>query len=115
MPVGVPANAAATAAEGPGEPSSARGPAAVTAVSAGQRYVDPVLAADALTEPPSPLTPREAAVLSAAGADRPAPEVARALLLSAGTVRNHLAAITQKLGAGSRAEAHRIARDHGWI
>ena len=37
------------------------------------------------------------------------PEIARTLFLSAGTVRNHLAAITQELGAGSRAEAHRIA------
>jgi two-component system response regulator DesR len=87
----------------------------VRRVFAGQRYVDPVLAADALTEPPSPLTPREAEVLGAAGADRPVPEIARTLFLSAGTVRNHLAAITQKLEAGSRAEAHRIAQDHGWI
>lgn len=87
----------------------------VRRVVAGQRYVDPVLAADALTEPPSPLTPREAEVLSAAGTDRPVPETARALFLSTGTVRNHLAAITQKLDARSRAEAHRIARDHGWI
>ena len=87
----------------------------VRRVVAGQRYVDPVLAADALTEPPSPLTPREAEVLGAAGEDRPVPEIARALLLSTGTVRNHLAAITQKLDARSRADAHRIARDHGWI
>lgn len=87
----------------------------VRRVVAGQRYVDPVLAADALTEPPSPLTPREAEVLSAAGEDRPVPEIARALLLSTGTVRNHLAAVTQKLDARSRADAHRIARDHGWI
>ena len=81
----------------------------------GQRYVDPVLAADALTEPPSPLTPREAEVLSAAGVDRPVREVAHRLFLSAGTVRNYLAAVTQKLGAGSRADAYRIARDNGWI
>jgi two-component system, NarL family, response regulator DesR len=54
-------------------------------------------------------------VLGAAGADRPVSEIARTLFLSAGTVRNHLAAITQKLEAGSRAEAYRIARDHGWI
>jgi two-component system, NarL family, response regulator DesR len=74
-----------------------------------------VLAADALTEPPSPLTPREAEVLSAAGADRPVPEIARTLFLSAGTVRNHLAAVTRKLEARSRAQAHRIARDNGWI
>lgn len=84
-------------------------------VHAGQRYVDPVLAADALTAPPSPLTPREAEVLAAAGADRPVREVARDLFLSPGTVRNHLVAITQKLGAPSRAAAYRSACEHGWL
>jgi two-component system, NarL family, response regulator DesR len=84
-------------------------------VHAGQRYVDPVLAADALTTPPSPLTPREAEVLAAAGADRPVREVARALFLSPGTVRNHLVAITAKVGAASRAEAYRTAAEQGWI
>jgi two-component system response regulator DesR len=84
-------------------------------VHAGQRYVDPVLAADALTAPPSPLTPREAEVLAAAGADRPVREVARALFLSPGTVRNYLVAITAKLGAASRADAYRSASDQGWI
>jgi len=84
-------------------------------VHAGQRYVDPVLAADALTAPPSPLTPREAEVLAAAGADRPVREVARALFLSPGTVRNYLVAVTAKLGAASRADAYRSAREQGWI
>jgi two-component system response regulator DesR len=84
-------------------------------VHAGQRYVDPVLAADALTAPPSPLTPREAEVLAAAGPDRPVREVARALFLSPGTVRNYLVAVTAKLGAANRAEAYRSASEQGWI
>jgi two-component system, NarL family, response regulator DesR len=84
-------------------------------VHAGQRYVDPVLAADALTAPPSPLTPREAEVLAVAGADRPVREVARALFLSPGTVRNYLVAVTTKLGATNRAEAYRSASEQGWI
>jgi two-component system, NarL family, response regulator DesR len=87
----------------------------VRRVHAGQRYVDPILAADALTAPPSPLTPRETEVLRLAGEDHPVRQVARAMFLSPGTVRNYLAAITQKLEAGSRAEAHRIARENGWI
>jgi two-component system response regulator DesR len=87
----------------------------VRRVHAGQRYVDPILAADALTEPPSPLTPREAEVLTVAGEDRPIREVARTLFLSQGTVRNYLAAITQKLQAESRADAYRIAQHNGWI
>ena len=84
-------------------------------VHEGHRYVDPILAADALTAPPSPLTPREAEVLSAAGADRPVREVARALFLSPGTVRNYLVAVTAKLGAASRGDAYRSAREQGWI
>jgi two-component system response regulator DesR len=54
-------------------------------------------------------------VLAVAREDRPIREVARTLFLSPGTVRNYLAAITQKLGAESRAAAYRIARDNGWI
>jgi two-component system response regulator DesR len=41
--------------------------------------------------------------------------VARALFLSPGTVRNYLAAVTAKLGAASRADAYRSAREQGWI
>jgi two-component system response regulator DesR len=84
-------------------------------VHEGHRCVDPILAADALTAPPSPQTPREAEVLAAAGADRPVRAVARALFLSPGTVRNYLVAVTAKLGASSRADAYRSARDQGWI
>jgi two-component system, NarL family, response regulator DesR len=87
----------------------------VRPVHEGQRYVDPILVADALTAPPSPLTPRESEVLTVALADRPIREIARTVFLSPGTVRNDLAAITHKLGADSRAEAHHIARDNGWI
>ncbi|MGH3338784.1 MAG: LuxR C-terminal-related transcriptional regulator, partial [Propionibacteriaceae bacterium] len=87
----------------------------VRRVHEGHRYVDPILAADALTAAPSPLTSREAEVLATAREDRPIREVARAMFLSPGTVRNYLATITQKLEAGSRAEAYRIARENGWI
>ncbi|MEV0201447.1 response regulator transcription factor [Nonomuraea sp. NPDC050691] len=87
----------------------------VRRVHEGKRYVDPVLAADALTAPPSPLTPRETEVLSVAREDQPIREVARALFLSQGTVRNYLASITGKLGAGSRRDAYRTARENGWV
>lgn len=87
----------------------------VRRVHEGRRYVDPVLAADALTAPPSPLTSRETDVLLAAQADRPIREVARSLFLSQGTVRNYLATIRQKLDAESRSDAYRIARDNDWL
>jgi two-component system response regulator DesR len=84
-------------------------------VHAGGRYVDPVLAADALSLPECPLTPRELDVLRHADPDVPVVMIARRLHLSPGTVRNHLTAITVKLGVGSRAEAVVQAREHNWI
>lgn len=81
----------------------------------GGRYVDPALAADALTAPPNPLTPRELEVLRLAEFDTPVAVIARRAGLSAGTVRNHLSAAVAKLGVASRAEAVRIARDNGWL
>lgn len=87
----------------------------VRRVHAGGRYVDPVLAADALTLPASPLTDRETAVLAAAGEDRPVREVARRLHLSPGTVRNHLSAAARKLGVHGRAAAWRRAHEQGWV
>ncbi|RKN40647.1 response regulator transcription factor [Micromonospora endolithica] len=84
-------------------------------VHAGGRYVDPALAADALLIPPCPLTPRELETLRLAQDGSPVAVVARRAHLSAGTVRNYLAAAVQKLGATSRADAVRAARDHGWL
>ncbi|GIJ20448.1 response regulator transcription factor [Micromonospora lutea] len=84
-------------------------------VHAGGRYVDPALAADALTIPPCPLTPRELETLRLSGDDAPVAAIARRAHLSPGTVRNYLALAVQKLDAGTRAEALRIARDNGWL
>ncbi|MEU4642850.1 response regulator transcription factor [Micromonospora sp. NPDC023814] len=84
-------------------------------VHAGGRYVDPALAADALTIPPCPLTPRELDTLRLAEDGASVAVVARRAHLSSGTVRNYLAAAVQKLGATSRAEAARTARDNGWL
>ncbi len=84
-------------------------------VHAGGRYVDPALAADALTTPPCPLTPRELEVLRLAEYGTPVAGIARRAHLSAGTVRNHLSAAVAKLGAASRPEAFLIARDNGWL
>ncbi|MEU4543717.1 response regulator transcription factor [Nonomuraea dietziae] len=84
-------------------------------VHAGGRYVDPALAADALTAPECPLTPRELEVLRLAESDTPVAVIARRTHLSGGTVRNYLAAAVAKLGVSSRAEAFRLAREHGWL
>lgn len=84
-------------------------------VHAGGRYVDPALAADALTAPECPLTARELDVLRLAEHDTPVAEVARRTHLSTGTVRNHLSAAVTKLGVANRAEAFRTARNNGWL
>ncbi|WP_454044119.1 response regulator [Cellulosimicrobium sp. Marseille-Q8652] len=87
----------------------------VRRVHRGDRYVDPALAAEALTAPPCPLSPRELDVLRRAGDGASTRSVARSLHLSEGTVRNYLAAIVTKLGVSGRDEARRVAEEHGWL
>jgi two-component system response regulator DesR len=81
----------------------------------GGRYVDPELAADAISAGDSPLTPREADVLELSTDGVPVEEIARRASLSPGTVRNYLSAAASKLGATNRHEAVHVARTHGWI
>jgi two-component system response regulator DesR len=89
--------------------------AAVRAVAAGLRAVDPALAAAALAEGGSPLTAREGEVLAAAASHDSASDIASALHLSEGTVRNYLSASIRKLGARNRGEAIEVAREKGWL
>jgi two-component system response regulator DesR len=88
---------------------------AVRRVLAGERIVDPGLAAAALSEGESPLTPREQEVLGAARAHATVADIAGAVYLSPGTVRNYLSSAMQKLGARTRAEAVRLAEEKGWL
>jgi two-component system response regulator DesR len=86
-------------------------------VLAGQRVIDPDLAAAALAEGASPLTPREKDVLAAAAREEGATlaQIAAVLYLSEGTVRNYLSSCIQKTGARNRAEAIRVAQARGWL
>lgn len=88
---------------------------AVRKVLAGERVIDPGLAAAALAEGANPLTERERDVLRAAEHGATNAELAAALSLSQGTVRNYLSTAIQKLTARNRAEAVRIAREKGWL
>ena len=81
----------------------------------GQRVIDPDLAAVALAEGTSPLTPREADVLAHAADGATIAQIAGTLYLSEGTVRNHLSAAIGKTGARTRAEAVRLASANGWL
>ena len=84
-------------------------------VLAGERVIDPDLAAAALADGVNPLTPRERDVLEASADGRTIAEIAAQLYLSEGTVRNYLSACIQKTGARNRAEALRIASERGWL
>ena len=88
---------------------------AVRRVHQGLRVVDPSLAAETLVAGTSPLTARESDVLRAARDGGTVADIARELVLSEGTVRNHLSAAIGKTGARTRAEAARIALDNGWL
>ena len=88
---------------------------ALRRVMAGERVVDPDLALSALSEGNNPLTNREREVLAASLFGASLTEIAARLVLSEGTVRNHLSIAMQKLGAQNRMEAARIAEQKGWL
>jgi two-component system response regulator DesR len=88
---------------------------AIRRAMAGEKVVDPGLAATALSEGGSPLSEREREILVAAGGGAGLADVARGLHLSEGTVRNHLSVAIQKLNARNRVEAARIAEAKGWL
>jgi two-component system response regulator DesR len=88
---------------------------AVRKALAGERVIDPDLAAAALAEGINPLTPRERDVLAASADGSVISEIAAKLYLSEGTVRNYLSACIQKTGARNRTEALHIAGERGWL
>ena len=89
--------------------------AAIRQVAAGERVVEPALAAATLAQGESPLTERETDVLAAAAGQAAIADIAARLYLSPGTVRNHLSSAIQKLGARNRAEAVAVAQRKGWL
>lgn len=88
---------------------------AIRRVAAGERVIDPALAAETVAFGTSPLTPRERDVLAAAQSSATVAEIASRLFLSEGTVRNYLSAAIAKAGARNRSEAVRTATERGWL
>lgn len=88
---------------------------AVRRVLAGEKVIDPSLAAAALSAGPNPLTPREIDVLVAAADGATVADIAGRVHLSESTVRNHLSAVIGKTGTRNRMEAVRAARRQGWL
>ncbi|MEV0224526.1 response regulator transcription factor [Streptomyces sp. NPDC050704] len=95
--------------------SAARLAEIIRDIAAGRRYVDPDIAASALTEDDCPLTDRELQVLRAARTGASVAEIAAEVHLAQGTVRNYLSAAMSKLGAPTRHAAAHHAWQQGWI
>lgn len=87
---------------------------AIRRVATGGRVIDPHLAADAWSEA-DPLTDRERQVLRLASDGLSSADIAAALALSEGTVRNYLSEAISKLGARNRVEAANLAKARGWL
>lgn len=87
---------------------------AIRAVAGGGLAIAPELAAEAWGDS-DPLNDRERQILRLAEAGKTNKDIGEELNLSSGTVRNYLAASTQKLGAANRIEAFIIARKNGWL
>ncbi|MDX8146349.1 response regulator transcription factor [Lentzea sp. BCCO 10_0061] len=88
---------------------------AIRRVAAGERVVDSQLALAAWDRGECPLTDRELEVLRLAANGADAPDIAVALSLSVGTVRNYMTTIMTKLNGRNRVDAIRIAEEAGWL
>ncbi len=87
---------------------------ALRQVHRGGRAIAPELALEAWSEA-DPLSERERQILRLSGEGLGAGDIAERLHLSHGTVRNYLSEAIGKLGVNNRIEAHRLARQKGWL
>jgi two-component system response regulator DesR len=88
---------------------------AIRRVHAGERVVDPTLAAASLSVGANPLTSREQDVLRVSRGGATVSDIATRLFLSEGTVRNYLSSAIGKTGTRNRVEAVRAADVNGWL
>ncbi|WP_171162256.1 response regulator transcription factor [Streptomyces sp. I05A-00742] len=99
----------------PKSTDAARLPGILRDVHAGGLYVDPHIAALALSDGHCPLTARELDVLRHTRQGHAVRAIARSVSLAPGTVRNYLSSAMTKLDAGTRHEAARRAWEEGWL
>ena len=88
---------------------------AIRRIARGERVVGSDLALSALEAARNPLTEREREVLRLHARGMDPRDIASALFLSYGTVRNYLASATDKLGARNRTHAAIVASENGWL
>ena len=88
---------------------------AIRNIATGRRVIDPQLALSTWDGGQNPLSAREHEVLRLAAQGSEPEEIAAALHLSVGTVRNYLTSIVTKLQARNRVDAIKTAYDAGWL
>lgn len=99
--------------------------AAIKGTAAGQTFLDPAIAGKVLAQAVAPveparpsaeaLTERELGVLRLICRGYSNPEIAQQLHLAAGTVRNYVSTILQKMGAEDRTQAAVLAYQRGLV
>ena len=90
---------------------------AIRQLAAGHQVFDPDLVAQAVCRQMAMLAPtaRELSTLRLIASGMSNKEVASALRLAPGTVRNYVSAVITKANARNRVDAIRIAREYAWI
>ena len=89
----------------------------IRSIMSGRRIYAPELVDIAYGEDPeieNPLTDREAQVLELISEGKTTKQIATALYLTPGTVRNYISIILDKMSAGSRIEAVKRFKEKGW-
>lgn len=86
----------------------------IRSIVAGKRIYAPELMDDLYTEE-NPLTEREREVLELVADGRNTKEIAEQLNIKAGTVRNYISAILEKLEVTNRIEAITQSKEKGWF
>lgn len=87
---------------------------AINKVINGEKVISPELAIMALDDN-NPLSMKEMSALKLASDGLKTQDIAKALFLSEGTVRNYLSEAISKLDATNRIDAARIAKQKGWL
>jgi two-component system response regulator DesR len=88
---------------------------AIRRLARGERVIDADMVFAALSRRQNPLTPRELDVLRLLAEGASTDQIAETLVVTVGTVRNHLSRINSKIGAGNRVQAIRIAEESNWL
>lgn len=87
---------------------------AINKVINGEKVISPELAIMALDDN-NPLSAKEMSALKLASDGLKTQDIAKALFLSEGTIRNYLSEAISKLDATNRIDAARIAKQKGWL